>query len=507
MHFQHVHCAVMENVNTIAEPAAPLSHAEIRLIIFGILVAMLLAALDQTIVVTAMPTIGRTLGDVGYLPWVVTAYLLSATAVTPLYGKVSDIVGRRLTLLFAIAIFVIGSVACAVSPNMLSLILARGLQGLGGGGLISLAQTIIADIVSPMERPRYQGYIAGVFVTSSIAGPVLGGFFAEHLHWSFIFWLNLPLGFLAFQMTNGLLKKLPRHERPHRLDFAGAAVLAAATVTLMLALNWGGIQYPWSSHQIIGLLGSSFLLWTLFILRLVSAPEPLIPTEVLADPVVALGIMTACLGMGVFIGLTAYLPIYFELVYGLTASLSGLALIPYMVGTVTGATIAGRLMGSMVHYKRMPMIGLAVAVAGLSSLAAAPHGMALAAIEFILPAISIGLGAILPVTTVAIQNAVMPHQMGTATGAMNFFRSLGGALIVAGFGAVVFSQLPHLVANATSVEKLATNAIHQGGDVVAAFRLVFALAAFMLALALGFFARMPENPLRTKNPGSGAAAE
>jgi MFS family permease len=346
-----------------------------------------------------------------------------------------------------------------------------------------------------------------VFVTSSIAGPVLGGFFAEHLHWSFIFWLNLPLGFLAFQMTNGLLKKLPRHERPHRLDFAGAAIMTLATVTLMLALNWGGIQYPWSSHQIIGLLGSSLLLWTLFILRLASAPEPLIPTEVLADPVVALGILTACLGMGVFIGLTAYLPIYFELVYHLTASLSGLALIPYMVGTVTGATIASRLMGTTSHYKRMPLIGLAVAVSGLASLAIAPHGVNLVAIEFILPAISIGLGSILPVTTVAIQNAVMPHQMGTATGAMNFFRSLGGALIVAGFGAVVFSQVPQLAANAIGAEKLATSTSQEGIDVVAAFRLVFALAAIMLCLALGFFARMPEKPLRTKIPTGSAVAE
>src|SRR4051812_21279631 len=189
-----------QRTNDVLAPA-PLSHAEVRSIIGGIMVAMLLAALDQTIVATAMPTIGRELGDLEHLPWVVTSYLLAATAVTPLYGKLSDIIGRRTTLLIAIGIFSLGSLACALSPTMLILIVSRALQGLGGGGLISLAQTIIADIVSPKERPRYQAYIAGVFATSSIAGPVLGGFFAEKLHWSVIFWINLPLGLLAFAMA------------------------------------------------------------------------------------------------------------------------------------------------------------------------------------------------------------------------------------------------------------------------------------------------------------------
>ena len=205
----------------------PLSHDEIRSIIVGIMLAMLLASLDQTIVATALPTIGRELNDVEHLSWIVTAYLLASTAVTPLYGKLSDIHGRRVTLLAGIAIFVAGSIACALAPTMLALILARALQGLGGGGLISLAQTIIADIVPPRERARYQVYIASVFVTSSVAGPVLGGFFAEHLHWSVIFWINLPLGLLAFAMTNAKLRRLPRHERPHRLDVLGAALLTA----------------------------------------------------------------------------------------------------------------------------------------------------------------------------------------------------------------------------------------------------------------------------------------
>jgi len=218
----------------------PLSHREVRSVIAGIIVAMLLAALDQTIVATALPTIGRELGDLEHLPWVVTANLLAATAVTPLYGKFSDIHGRRVTLLIGITTFVLGAVACALAPTMILLILARGLQGLGGGGLISLAQTIIADVVAPKERGRYQVYIASVFMAASVLGPVLGGFFAEHLHWSAIFWLDVPLGALALWMAYASLRHLPRHERRHRLDLLGALLLVGATVTLMLALSWGG---------------------------------------------------------------------------------------------------------------------------------------------------------------------------------------------------------------------------------------------------------------------------
>src|SRR3954471_11397106 len=225
-----------EAVPSEAFPGHALGRAEIRSIVIGIMVAMLLAALDQTIIATALPTIGRELHDLEHLSWVVTAYLLASTAVTPLYGKFSDTHGRRVTLLIGIATFIVGSIACALAPTMLALILARGLQGLGGGGLISLAQTIIADLVSPKERSRYQVYFASVFVTSSLIGPVLGGFFAEHLHWSVIFWINLPLGLLALWMTNSSLKRLPRHDRPHRLDLLGAGLLVLATVTFMLAL-------------------------------------------------------------------------------------------------------------------------------------------------------------------------------------------------------------------------------------------------------------------------------
>jgi MFS family permease len=286
-----------------APSAAPLDHAAIRSIVVGIMLAMFLGALDQTIIATALPTIGRELHDVEHLPWVATAYLLSATAVTPLYGKLSDIHGRRLMMLISIGLFVLGSLACALAPSMLVLVAARGLQGLGGGGLISLAQTIIADVVSPKERARYQAYIASVFVASSIAGPVLGGVFAQHLHWSMIFWINLPLGVAAYRMTDTTLRRLPRHDRPHRLDVAGAVLIVLATVSFMLALTRGGTRYPWGSAPVLSLLAAAALLAVLFALRLLTAAEPLLPLSVLLNPVVAYGTLAASFTMGSFIGL------------------------------------------------------------------------------------------------------------------------------------------------------------------------------------------------------------
>jgi EmrB/QacA subfamily drug resistance transporter len=481
-----------------AADAAALSPGEVRSIIIGIMVAMLLAALDQTIVATAMPTIGRSLGDFENLPWVVTTYLLTSTAVTPLYGKMADIVGRRVTLLVAISVFMVGSIFCALAPTMLVLILARALQGLGGGGLISLAQTIIADIVSPKERPRYQGMIASVFATSSIAGPVLGGFMAEKLHWSVIFWINLPVGLLAFTMTNSLLKRLPRHERRHRLDFPGAGLMIVATVALLLALSLGGVRYSWGSPTILGLLAVSAVFWMAFVWRLRTAPEPLIPPEILSNQVVAMGTIAACFGMGVFIGLTIYTPIYLQGVYGLSASQSGLALIPLMLGTVTGATLSGRLMARLEHYKRTPMIGLCFTLACLVALAVFPVDLPLMALEVIFALTAAGIGTVLPVCTVAIQNAVMQHQMGTATGAMNFFRSLGGALIVAGFGAIVMGSLPPGHGRRVTIETLASELSAGGSSIGTVFRCVFAAATLgVLATLISLFV-MEERPLRTR---------
>lgn len=479
--------------------AGRLSPEQIRSIVIGLMMAMLLAALDQTIVATALPTIGRDLGNPENLPWIVTAYLLASTAATPLYGKFSDIHGRRLALLIAIVLFVLGSLACALAPSMIVLALARGMQGLGGGGLISLAQTIIGDIMSPRERARYQMYIAAVFAASSLAGPLLGGFFAQHLHWSLIFWINLPIGTAAFLMTNNKLRLLPRHERPHRLDYLGAVLLVIATVTLLLGLSWGGVRYAWTSTTILSLLGLSALVWLLFVARLRTASEPLIPLAVLGDQVVATATLSACFAMGTFIGLAIYVPIYLQGVLGYSASQSGLALVPLMIGTVCGATLSGRSMITFRHYKRLPIGAMVVAVIACGVLAIDARSVPLVAFEALFFVISLGLGTILPLSTIAIQNAVAFHQLGTATAAMNFFRSLGGALIVALFGTIVVSgggadgaalDFRH-VATAGDVERLART-----------FRSVFAAADVGLLLALFWLVMIEQRPLRDRRSGS-----
>ena len=477
-------------------PGGQLDVASIRRIVIGVMLAMLLAAIDQTIVATALPTIGNALKDLEHLPWIVTAYLLSATAVTPLYGKLADIIGRRTTLLTAIIVFSAGSILCALAPTMWVLILARFIQGLGGGGLIALAQTIVADIVPPRERMRYQAYFASVFVTSSIAGPVLGGFFAEKLHWSFIFWINLPLGALAYFMTNDVLKRLPRHERPHKLDIIGAVLMVGATVALLLALSWGGGVYPWSSPEIIGLILASAIAWVLFVARLMTAAEPFVPLAVMFNPVVATGTATNFFVMGTLVALSIYVPIYFEAVAGLSASQSGLALIALMGGTVTGAQIAGRIMAWTPRYKLGPTVGLAVSIPAVVLLAATVTVLPLWGVEVLLVVVGLGLGTIFPVTTVAVQNAVEPHQLGTATASFNFFRSLGSAIAVAAFGAIFLGGLGIAGKPIGSLDALVAAAAANGTPVAPVFSYVFGAAALTLAIGLLCFLAMEEKPLR-----------
>lgn len=311
---------------TMVETSAPLTETEKNAIIGGVLLSMLLAALDQTIVAPAMPTMARLLGHAEYLPWIVTGYLLTATAVAPLYGKISDIYGRRPTVYAAILIFLAGSLVSATAPNMLVLVVGRAIQGAGGGGLFALTQTVIGDLVPPRERARYAAWISGTWAVASIAGPLLGGTFAEHLHWSLIFWINIPLGLLAMAIINNPLKKLPIAAKHHRIDGLGALLLVAATSLLLLALNWGGSEYPWLSPEILGLLACSAVFWSAFALRLMRAAEPLISLEVLGNPIVLAGTLSMFLLQAANVGLSVYLPVYLQSVVGLSVSQSGTAL-------------------------------------------------------------------------------------------------------------------------------------------------------------------------------------
>ena len=478
-----------------SEHRADFTRPEILSILPGLLLAMLLGALDQTIVATAMPTIGRELGDVEQLPWVVTAYLLASVAVTPLYGKLADIHGRRIVMLSAIAIFVAGSVACALSPSVPILAVARALQGAGGGGLISLAQTIIADIVSPRERGRYQVHIASVFAASSLAGPPLGGLLADHIHWSAIFWINIPLGAVALFFTSERLRHLPKVARPHKLDIAGALLLVLATTPFLLALSWGGVKFPWFSPIVLSLFAAAILFTLGFVWRTRAADEPLIPASVLGNQVVKTATIAAGLAMGVFIGLSIVMPVYLEGVVGLTASMSGLALIPLMIGTVIGATTAGRSMARLTNYKRLPMAGMVVAFVACAIIAWRPRGLPFAVLECVLLIVTIGLGTVLPTATVSIQNAVARHELGAATGASNFFRQIGSALVAAVFGAIVFggSGVAQEVARAenAALDPAAIEALAQ------AFRHVYIGACILIVIAMAFFAAMEMRPLRS----------
>src|SRR6478735_71950 len=248
-----------------------LSHKQARPIVFGVLLPVFMGSLDNTILASALPTIGREFGDVHNLPWLVTAYLISNTAITALYGKISDIRGRRTTLLIAISMYMLGSLVCALAPNMVVLILGRVLHGFGGGGLTSTGMVVLGDVAAPRERGKYYGYFSATYTSAGACGPALGGFIAEYLHWSAIFWMNIPLGILAVAMTFTLLRGLPRHDRPHKLDFLGAALIMAASSSFMLALSMGGVNYPWASTPILALFGAALLLGIAFIVRLSTA--------------------------------------------------------------------------------------------------------------------------------------------------------------------------------------------------------------------------------------------
>jgi EmrB/QacA subfamily drug resistance transporter len=481
-----------------AQAAQAPAIATVRAIIFGLMVAMFLAALDQTIVATALPTIGREIGNPEDLSWAITAYLLASTTVTPLYGKLADVYGRRATLMTAILIFTVGSVACALSPSMTFLAFARALQGLGGGGLISTSQTIIADLIPPRERSRVQGYFAAVFATASVVGPVMGGVMADYLHWSVIFWINLPLGALAWWMTGNSLRQLPRHERPHRIDILGALLLVGASIPLLLALAWGGIREPWGSPLIVWLMIGSVVGWSVFVLRIVTAQEPFLPVKVVMNRVVGPALVTGFFASGTMIALTIYIPIFLQVGRGITASHSGLALMPLAAGVVAGSAASAKIMAHWQHYKRPAQWGLGLALLALLVQAAFPMRVPLPLVFMLLGVVGIGIGSVFSLTTVSIQNAVVPQQTGIATAAMNFFRSLGASIMVAGFGAIVLSGLGVHGNADISLDAASFADERAAGQLTTVFTWFFIASAIGLGLSWLALWRMEERPLRTQ---------
>jgi MFS family permease len=476
-----------------ATPGAPLAHAEVRSIIAGIMLAMFLSALEQTIVAPALPAIGAHLGDIGNLSWVAGAYLLGATAATPLFGKLSDIHGRRSMLLAGVIIFIAGSVACALAPTMVALIAARALQGIGGGSILPISQAIIADMVSPRERARYQAQSAVIFMTASVAGPLIGGVLTDSLHWSLIFWINLPMGALALVMSYRALARLPRNEHPHTLDWIGAALMVGAALALMLAMTWGGIRYPWMSWPIAALIAGSAVLWLLFARRIVTAAEPFVPAMVLSDRSVAGIVAASFFSIGAVAGLSFFMPLYLEFSLQATALMSGLALIAFMIGITLGAMAAATGLARYRHYKRIPLAGLLLAIAALITLAANLH-LPLAAVAALLLLAGSGIGPMYPVTTVLIQNAVQSHQTGVATGTLNFFRLLGGTIVVAGFGAIMLAD--DATGALAAHGPVLRGAGPPAGSAPADFSAVFLAACACFAASLAALVLVEERPLR-----------
>jgi len=466
--------------------SSELSERDVRAILWGLMLAQMLAALDTTIVGPAMTTIGRDLGDYANLPWIVTAYLLVSTTLTPLYGKLSDIHGRRVLLLIAIGSFVAGSIACALSRSMVFLAFSRGLQGIGGAGVTAMTMTIMGDIVPPRDRPKYQFYISIVWIAANLAGPILGGYIAGRLHWSLIFWINVPLGLAAWAVTSGRLKAMPRRERPHRLDLIGAALLISASASTMLGLSWGGQRYAWTSPPLVALFAASAGFWALLVWRQLAAREPLIPLTVLSNRVVLAGSVAMGFAMASYLGMAIYAPIYFQTVAGLSVTAAGAASMPFMMGTTIGAALSVRVMNKVERYWILPRAGLALAAASALALAFSTSRWSLMQMELPLTLIALGVGPIFPVINVSVQSATPPHELGTSMSLLTFLRNIGAALGVAMFGTIV-------------VDGVAAGLLRAGGDPALAsitFRTIFIIAALGFVVAFLCLSLVREPPLR-----------
>lgn len=475
----------------MTDTAPALSPREIRIILAGPLVAMFLAALDQTIIAPALPTMARELGGLEDLSWVVTAYLLASTAVTPIFGKLSDLYGRRNLLLIAIGIFVLGSVLCALAPSMLFLIMARAVQGIGGGGLLALPNTVIADVVSPRERGKYQGYFAAVYSVSGIGGPMLGGVMTEHLSWTLVFWINVPLGLIAAFISWRALSHVKGARRAHQIDYLGSILMVLATTSFLLALTSGGHRFAWNSAEILALFAASGIFTVLFIASQFRASEPVLPMSLMANPIVRLTSFIGLIIVMVNASISVYVPLWLELTRGMRPDNSGLALIAPMLAVVAGAVISGQYMRRTGRYKTPPAIGFTLAALALFTFALAADAMPLWLALVMLGFVGLGVGSGFPPLMVATQNAVEPREIGTATGSQAFFRSLGGAIGVSMFGAILLGSL---ASGGQAVDALKVAA--GSADLNHAFSVLFAVEGLVTALGAAGLMALKEIPLR-----------
>ncbi|MBV9538491.1 MAG: MFS transporter [Acidisphaera sp.] len=411
-----------------AEDGLPhFTHQQILRVITGIMLCILLAAIDQTVVTPAVPAIAADLNGFGHLSWLVSAYLLTSTALTPIYGKLSDIYGRRLLLLIGIGLFLLASLACGFAQNLFQLIVMRGLQGVGGAGLMAMAQAAIADVVAPRERGRYQGYMAGTWAVASIAGPILGGYITDNLSWRWIFWINVPLCVAAFLLSDRALRILTVRRRETRIDYAGAALLSALITAVLLIMSWGGTEFPWASTPILGTAGVAVALLAALIWQERRAYDPLLPPRLFVNGVFSLGVTVAALASAVMFAGTFILPLLFQLVRGLDASTSGTMLVPFLACNTLGAFTAGQLARRLGRGKGILVVGLIGAALGFVLMAMVAGSAALAPTLLAIAVVGVAIGLCMPTTMVVVQNAAERRDVGAATGALLFLRSMGGA--------------------------------------------------------------------------------
>jgi EmrB/QacA subfamily drug resistance transporter len=456
------------------------SQPEVLIAFSAIMLATLLAALDQTIVATALPKIAADLNGFDELSWVVTAYLLSTTVTVPLYGKLSDLYGRRRLFVVSISIFLLGSALCGAAQSMGELIAFRALQGVGAGGLIPLSQAAVADLFSPRERGRYQGYIGAMWATAAVAGPLAGGTLTDSVSWRWIFLINLPLGILALAVVVKTMR-LRFAPREHTIDYLGAALLSVGVTGALLACAWGGTTYAWDSPEVIGAAVIAVVALAGFGLAERRAQEPLLPLNLFRMRTFAVSTSASLLIGAVLFGVTIYVPVYTQGVLHSSATSSGVILIPLSLGWVVASIISGQLVSRTGRYRAYPIIGSVLVLAGSLLLTQLDTHSSRAAVSGYLTVIGLGMGTMFQTFVIATQNRVEFSDLGVATAAIQFGRSMGGSISVALLGALLVSKEPPL--------NTGTHAV---------FVALVPVAALIVALALV----LPEHPLRTSNPGS-----
>jgi EmrB/QacA subfamily drug resistance transporter len=510
--------------------AEPLTHRQILVILGALMTGMLMAALDQTIVSTALPTIVTELGGLARLSWVVTAYMLASTISAPIYGKLGDLVGRKLVFQVAIAVFLVGSVASGAARSMVQLIAFRAVQGVGAGGLMVTAQAIIADIVSPRERGRYQGYMGAVFGAASILGPLIGGFFTDHLSWRWVFYMNIPLGIAALFVTAAVLPapapRAPDAPRPH-VDYLGVALLACAVGSLVMLSTWGGTALPWGSNALTALCAGCLVSFVALVLVERRDRDPLIPPPMFRDATFRISSATSFIIGFCMFGVVSFIPVFMQVSFGASATGSGAVLMPFMLGLIGASMVSGRYISKTGRYKLYPVAGTAIATLGMFLFSRMTPDTSRLAATLYMAITGIGLGLTMQVMVVAMQNTIERRYLGVGTSTLTFFRSVGGSCGVALFGAIFNARLAHELEGTPFARLLlgggssGGHGAHGGGGLFAALqtlppadaRLVseafaraisvaFLVAAPCLAVAFFLVLTLKEKPLRGRETAS-----